>query len=408
MMTTCTSLVYDYIIIGGGLAGLYTYERLQEKNGDLNILLLEKNDYLGGRMKEQEFHGTSVKLGAGIIDETCPNMINILKRHQVKINKSDSIHVDNYLPKFDMNEAINLIKTTYDKETNSEFSNKCRIELTVDKFLHKHFSPEFIELFYLYADFSDFYNQDINDFILKYPIDDLKREPSFIYFFSFKDLIDKLSKNKNILLNYKVQNVKRVLCNNKEIFSVNDHYFAYNIITATTINCLKNIFDYDFLNKIKSVPFYRNYVYSDNLSAFKNGTIMVNNEIKKIIKINKNIIMLVYCDNYHAEFWKNVHEISEQKQSPNIVNHVLKKLLKENSVELDVNILDSVHQYWNEGIHYYEPCTQDRTEWIIKHMNPERGIYIVGEMIGIKQGWMEAALESVVLLFKNYLDKKIS
>lgn len=402
MMSTCKTLIHNYIIIGGGLAGLYTYERLQEDNKSLNILLLEKNDYLGGRMKEQNFHGTTIKLGAGIIDDTCLNMINILDKYKIKTYKSNSTHIDDHLsPKFDVNEAINQIKNTYYKET----ASKKRLELTVNQFLNKHFPPEFTKLFYLYADFTDFHDQDINDFILKYPIEDLSRTPSFVYSFKFKDLIDKLSNGKNIILNYQVKSIKKILYGNTEIFNINDNYYAHNIITATTIDCLKKLLNFSFLDQIQSIPFYRNYVYSDDLTNFKNGIIMANNEIKKMIKMNDNIIMIVYCDNDHANFWKKAHDISEQKQMPNIIKQILNKLLRENGIKL--NILDSVHQYWSEGIHYYRPNNEDRQEWIIRHMNPEKGIYVVGEMMGLKQGWMEGALESVVMLFENHLHKKI-
>ena len=44
-------MIYDYIIIGGGISGLYLFYKLKKKNKNLNILLFEKNDYLGGRIK---------------------------------------------------------------------------------------------------------------------------------------------------------------------------------------------------------------------------------------------------------------------------------------------------------------------------------------------------------------------
>jgi protoporphyrinogen oxidase len=44
-------MIYDIIILGGGIAGLYCAYKLLQKNKILKILILEKNDYLGGRMK---------------------------------------------------------------------------------------------------------------------------------------------------------------------------------------------------------------------------------------------------------------------------------------------------------------------------------------------------------------------
>jgi monoamine oxidase len=41
-------MTYDIIIIGGGISGLYNYLQLLKKNK--KVILLEKNDYYGGRI----------------------------------------------------------------------------------------------------------------------------------------------------------------------------------------------------------------------------------------------------------------------------------------------------------------------------------------------------------------------
>ncbi len=47
--------MYDAIIIGGGVAGLAAALRLR-KRGD-NVLVLEKNAYIGGKMNQYESEG---------------------------------------------------------------------------------------------------------------------------------------------------------------------------------------------------------------------------------------------------------------------------------------------------------------------------------------------------------------
>jgi hypothetical protein len=42
--------MFDYIIIGSGLTALYLVKRLQERNKNYKILVLEKNNYLGGNL----------------------------------------------------------------------------------------------------------------------------------------------------------------------------------------------------------------------------------------------------------------------------------------------------------------------------------------------------------------------
>jgi monoamine oxidase len=61
---------FHTIIVGGGIAGLYSAYLLSKRNtgntGNNNILLIEKNNYLGGRMGSEMFEGQSIVTGAGI------------------------------------------------------------------------------------------------------------------------------------------------------------------------------------------------------------------------------------------------------------------------------------------------------------------------------------------------------
>lgn len=54
--------IHDYIIIGTGISGLYLGYLLQNKN----ILILEKNNFIGGRIQQTKFHNKIVQLGANI------------------------------------------------------------------------------------------------------------------------------------------------------------------------------------------------------------------------------------------------------------------------------------------------------------------------------------------------------
>jgi protoporphyrinogen oxidase len=41
---------YDYIIIGGGLAGLYTAYKINQSEPKAKLLILERNRQMGGRI----------------------------------------------------------------------------------------------------------------------------------------------------------------------------------------------------------------------------------------------------------------------------------------------------------------------------------------------------------------------
>ena len=58
-------MIYDIIILGGGIAGLYTAYKLNKCSPHLKILLLEKENYLGGRVFTVHQGDMNVEAGAG-------------------------------------------------------------------------------------------------------------------------------------------------------------------------------------------------------------------------------------------------------------------------------------------------------------------------------------------------------
>ena len=58
--------MYDFIIVGGGISGLYSAYKIKNENPDASFVVLEKfkRDWLGGRIGNEEFHGTTVVTGA--------------------------------------------------------------------------------------------------------------------------------------------------------------------------------------------------------------------------------------------------------------------------------------------------------------------------------------------------------
>ena len=59
---------YDIIIIGSGIAGLYSAYNIQRLAPNKSFLVLEKykKNWIGGRINNEEFYGTTVVTGAGI------------------------------------------------------------------------------------------------------------------------------------------------------------------------------------------------------------------------------------------------------------------------------------------------------------------------------------------------------
>ena len=65
MTTIQHSNVFDYIILGGGIAGLYSAYSILKKNKKANILILEKHANVGGRVFTFKNKHMTVEAGAG-------------------------------------------------------------------------------------------------------------------------------------------------------------------------------------------------------------------------------------------------------------------------------------------------------------------------------------------------------
>ena len=89
--------IYDIIIAGGGISGLYTAYKLIKNYPMLSILIIEKNNYLGGRIKSTVIEGQRIDLGALRIPDSAKLTIELVKNLGLKLkkfnNKTESIYI---------------------------------------------------------------------------------------------------------------------------------------------------------------------------------------------------------------------------------------------------------------------------------------------------------------------------
>lgn len=85
-------MIYDVIILGGGIAGLYTAYKILQISSHSKILILEKENYLGGRIYTFRNKHMEVDAGAGRFSEKHTLLIELIKELGLshKINKLSS------------------------------------------------------------------------------------------------------------------------------------------------------------------------------------------------------------------------------------------------------------------------------------------------------------------------------
>jgi monoamine oxidase len=150
-----------------------------------------------------------------------------------------------------------------------------------------------------------------------------------------------------------------------------------------------NLGCFDFLKFIKPVPLLRVYfLYNKPQSALIGLSKQVSElDIRFIIPINQQIIMISYSDYKLADKWKMLYDKS--------VDEFTKKILVEFTMVTGKTLPkpDSISfEYWSEGVHVWTPGFNYIQNYS-KIIQPLEGLYISNEAYSKKQGWLEGSIE---------------
>lgn len=393
--------MYDYIIIGGGIAGLYINVLLANTK-KYKTLLIEKNNYLGGRAIETKFHNKYIKLGAGIAAPHNKHLLQVLDKLKIEYNTYPATIDLLFDTKFNMYDAIKKIIKKY--RTLKKQNNTDIYYLNVEQFIKKYFGKDFFEEYNKIAEYKDYLKSDLEYYIKYYPITDHDPSPYKLVSLKWTDLINKLESiirqnNQKIKLNFSVDNIKL----NGDTYIINNKYKTKNIIFAITINNLQtilnktNIIDINYKKYIGTVPFLRIYTYHKNGHKLNIPRYSItDNQIEKIIVISDEILMISYSDYKYADYWYNLYNTDKEK----LLDKLKQLFIKSTGQTIEID--DIEFAYWDEGIHYYYPQKDIKLNKIISNLsNPCDNIYVIGEMLSYKQGWVEGAIESANRIYKQ-------
>lgn len=423
---------FDIVIIGSGISGLYSAYLISKYFPKLSFIVLEKykKKWIGGRMGNEDFHGTCIVKGAGIgrkkKDKLLLYLLNELKIKSTEFQVSH--HYSKNIIPLNIPNTISFLKEKYTSQ---------KKPITFRQFAIHHLGYETYHQFVSTIGYSDYEEEDAYDTLYNYGMEDnYKNFTAFAL--NWSDLIlslaNKIGMN-NIHFSCNVTSIQKIkespcefmvninddkntdkMNNYKNTDKVNDakNYICNKIIIATNINTVqKLLIPYNkklsiLYNQIHGQPFLRVYgKFSRSsipiLKEYVNIFTIVSPPLQKIIPmdINKGIYMIAYSDNNSAILLNKYKENTEK-------NRDFFCFLIEKSLGIPLHSLKLITMkdyYWPIGTHYYEPLHgpfKDRSDFIEKAQHPDNGIIVVGEAISKNQGWTEGALDSV----KQVLTKK--
>lgn len=394
-------MIYDIVIIGGGISGLNSALKLSKQ---YKILLLDERNYWGGRMHTKK--QPQYEIGAARFNNKhilLNNLIHYYKLEKKRIPSSFDYldikrniiikDIHHFLDKYFMN----LIEKSK-RETNYNLK-----QLTLFEFMNKcnslELSNEVIKMFGYYSEIKEMNAYDAlntfkNDFVnvQYYYLDE-----------GFTNLCDKMIQdiifNGGICKNKcYVKNIKK----NKNIFEIETNKMSYQgkrIIFAIKAQQLKKF------NIIQSIHKYINSVYNAELLRIyakypinKNGVwfsnlrrTTTNSFLRQIIPINyeTGLIMISYTDGEDIQKYKDKNnKLLNEKKIMNIIHEELNTIF--NCVPKPTYF--KVH-YWEIGAHHWKK-KYDSESISNLMLNPINNIYICGEAFSQKQAWIEGALET--------------
>ena len=448
---------YDIIIIGGGIAGIYTMYNLRKRYPNLKILLLEKDDRLGGRVytykKKFNGHNYIMDLGAGRIgfhhnemnflikelgleDEriaitNCKNYkeihknfkgnyivadksqtkieyYNLLYKVLNKLNKLNKLNIQNI-----QNITEKILKKTYLYEILSKLFSKKEFSIIKNTFEYNN-KLYYLNSFDAIKIFKSDYNQYSRFFIMKN---------------GFSTIIEKMVEKITQKKNYKIKNncfvnnisfnqesnnyiVTYIINENKVYASSKQVICALPRYALTNLKILKPFTkELNSINEISKVRIFEIYDNNNNNVWFKNiPKTTTNDNLQFIIPIDpkSGLIMSSYNENLSTKnnYWYNLYKNNENKMRETLN----KKLCLIFNMDIPKSIYMKI-QYWKMGIACWKKNI-DSHYISQKLLNPFPNFYICGENYSEYQAWCEGALltsNKVIENIDNYfIQKKIN
>jgi hypothetical protein len=359
------------VIIGGGIAGLYCAYLLKKKRPEVKVTILEKESKCGGRVSMEEIDGVKVPAGAQFsrVDKD-KTLQKLLKDLGIK-RKTYEIEMNYSFPEPPLKEMIKELK-----KKSKDYQGK---KMTFKEFGQKALGERYAS-FVKGMGYTDFESAGFMDTINNYGLDDNVsgyEAENVDWSVVVKKLIQEIG-DENIELNVEVNKITK----SGDKFLINGKYAADGIVFAVTVNVLRKFLKDSIYEDIESQSFIKAFASVENLDI--DTYTIVDSNLRKIIPIKGNVFNVAYSDNADAEALKSKPDSYFQ----NLLNNEF----------TGVKISGLTKFYWKEGTHYYKPLSskyKSREEFIKRAQNPSSLVWVIGEMVAQKQGWVEGALHSV-------------
>ena len=251
-----------------------------------------------------------------------------------------------------------------------------------------------------------FGKRSVHSVFIDYPINEMfgfDGQENFTIDGTWVELVEKLSLNLDIYLN---STCNFVDSENNKVYINDDVYEYENLFICANKYGIQMIEGLDvltnLLDNIIPVEFMRIYTYHENGHNLENNLKTITS-LDKIFIIDEKNLLTAYTDTEKAINMLKYLNLDQTELDSSGENNF--KIIKLDEYKLrNLNIIlnnlgikssdSGLLCHWKVGIHQYLKFQNND----VKYGN----IYLAGEMVSYKQGWMEGALESVDYLINTF------
>jgi protoporphyrinogen oxidase len=388
------------IIVGAGFSGLLLAYRLLQRNK--NVLVLEKYKELGGRIYSKKIgEDQYIEGGAGVIREDENEMIDLLKEIQVPIHfwqpsKAEII--------FDEGDRLEQLDYNYEKLLDVICKNKSSDSSFLQLIEKSNLSPSEKKGLIIGTSYTEILHgnsemacneNDWDEILLnRYKLGKPKAWSMMI-----EALAEKIKEMDGKIVRMSgVDSITKdkVICKNKvydydQVVITCPYHEVKKIKLPSTLIPWKQWMNQNFFD----VSYFR--VYARFKSAIQiPEKVCTNGPVKKIIRLNDQLVMVAYTDGKDAEELNELY----QKSKKDLKKYIQEQFQRLFGVEQKIEKIWVF--YWKNGIGSWKPMKIDYAKTIPFVQNPVERIYFCGDTYSEMNGQLTGCIKSVERILENF------
>lgn len=403
------------IIVGGGIAGLYAAMRITDMYRDANVLVLEKESYIGGRIKTIKYDGVTMDAGAARFNDNHKWLFKLF--HKLGFDKGKDmwpLTTSKIYMKDSKEYPLNTTTKIKDIIKLAEKTDPTYLKnVTLKMFMKEHMSDSLVDdLIYSFGYNTEFDLMNAYDAVKVFKTDFLDDEIQYYVLKNgMQEVINKMIKH----LESTGRCTFKTGCQVSDVSKGNIHIMDEDTplkcdlimlcMTKKTMEALPGLRNNRSLqNTLRSLGNGELLRIFSKFPNEKNGLVWfhrlprvtTNNFLRYIIPLNyeTGAIMVSYTDGHYAREWNT---LPNDKYTTSVITNNLRKLFPTKTIS-EPSWIKSF--YWEEGTHCWLPGAKKYLNTAAKVT--EYGYVVCGEVVSEhNQAWIEGALDSVEKALKS-------